>query len=136
MCVWVAGWMARMMFGMAWWAMVLVFAGTAAPRGEVASTREPEQVGRNLVLGQVLEEKDVADQVRRIHEAGARVFPAIGRLFKEGGEFEPTLFLFVRDAGYFYRAWYLKMGPAATPVVVMALPGGLKEIGLEKLVKP
>ena len=127
------------MCGMALWALGWQWPPLAVA-SEVASA--PVQVGRSLVLQEVLEEREISAQVQRIREAGAKVYPAIGRLFKPDGDggqetvYEPTLFLFVRDAGYFYRVWYLKIGPKGTPVVVMALPGGLKEIGLEKLVKP
>lgn len=115
--------------------LTCVLALCLATRHSPGSTFAPVQLGRSLVLAEVLEEPAVKEQVAAIRGVGAAVYPAIGQLFQEKGEtYELTLFLFVKDAGYFYRGWYLKLGPKATPVLVLALPGGLKELGLEKLV--
>jgi len=97
------------------------------------------QVGRTLVLADVLEEPAIKEQVKRIRALGALVFPTIGRLFQESKEgesrYELTLFLFVRDAGYLYQTWYQKLGPKRTPVLVVALPGGVKDLSLERIFK-
>ena len=136
------------MFGLSLLALALVVSEpTPSPFGPLSFGHSPlfasqggeqaVQVGRHLVLKDVLEEPAVKDQLERMRRTGAEVFPAVGRLFQEKGEtYELTLFLFVRDAGYFYRCAYLKVGAKATPVLVMALPGGLKDLGLERLVKP
>lgn len=118
--------------------LIWLVMGTMACRVTAVTAQEPEAqaVGRPLVLAKALEQAEVKDQVGRFNAIGARVFPTIGQVYKEGGlTYEDTLFLFVKDAAVFYRAYYLRLGDPEVPVLVIALPGALRELGLERLIK-